>query len=89
MPVNYTTWKKQNLQFLVVYWYQQDRRAFANEYLAQIYAVPELFLHGRTDIAIVRVIAPIPDGGLSETTRAAMGFGRQIYPLIRQHIPAS
>jgi EpsI family protein len=89
VPVNHYVVEKQHAQLLVVYWYQQDKRAFANEYLAQLYAVPELFLHGRTDVAIVRLTMPIPEGKLLETSKLAMDFGRQLYPLIRKHIPSS
>lgn len=89
VPVNHYVVQKQNSQMLVLYWYQQQDRAFANEYLAQLHAIPELFMHGRTDVAIVRLTVPIRDGNVAETTRVAIDFGRQLYPLVRQYIPAS
>ncbi|MDP9171684.1 MAG: EpsI family protein, partial [Acidobacteriota bacterium] len=36
---------------LVVYWYHQGTRDVANDLVAQMYALPELLLHGRTDTA--------------------------------------
>jgi EpsI family protein len=85
VPVNYFLVGKQNTRMLALYWYQQGKRAFANEYMAQLYAVPELFLHGRTDIALVRVIVPADLSGSAGDV--AMQFGREIYPLVRKQIP--
>jgi EpsI family protein len=70
---------------LVLYWYHQGRHTAANEVVAQVYALPEMILHGRTDTALVRIIARIQ----SEIERArgdAFQFARDIFPFIRTQL---
>jgi EpsI family protein len=71
---------------LVFYWYHQAGRAVATEVLAQVYSIPDLILHGRTDVALVRIIVPEAQRDMTEARAAATDFAQAIYPLIRQHI---
>lgn len=77
------------VEMAVFYWYQTARRTIANEYMAQIYAVPELLIHGRTDVALVRVTTPISDGSLEHAKNLAFDFIRGLFPAVRSHIPAA
>lgn len=71
---------------LVFYWYHQGGRAVANEVAAQIYSIPDLILHGRTDVALIRIMVPEAQRDMAEARAAGIDFAQKIYPLIRQHI---
>jgi EpsI family protein len=87
IPVNQFVVQKYGGQLVVLYWYQQAEKSFANEQLAQLYALPEMLLHGRTDIALIRIIVPVGGPGQPEAVRTAKVFASTAYPLVRQHIP--
>lgn len=88
IPVNLFVVEKGDTRLLVLYWYQQGERSFSNEILAQIYAVPQLLFHGRTDVALVRIITPIRDRLDPQSTEAtAVAFAQAVYSAVRSHIP--
>lgn len=57
--VNWLTMHKGNGRLGVLYWYQLADRVESNEYLAQFRSLPNLLMHRRTDISLIRLIAPI------------------------------
>ena len=71
---------------LVLYWYHQGSRSVASEVLAQMYSLPDLIMHGRTDTALVRIIVPVQSGNTAAAKTIAVGFAQNAYPLIRKHI---
>jgi EpsI family protein len=80
--------RRAGVEMAVFYWYQNSRRTIANEYMFQVYAIPELLSHGRTDVAIVRVITDI-NNGLENAKSTALDFIRQTFPQVRSHIPSA
>jgi EpsI family protein len=87
IPVNRFVVQKYGGQLVVLYWYQQTDKSFANEQLAQLYALPEMLLHGRTDIALIRIIVSVGSSGKTDAFQIAQDFAKMVYPLVRQHIP--
>lgn len=81
--------RRAGLQMAVYYWYQTARRTVANQYMYQIYAIPELLTHGRTDVALVRVIAPMNGDDLTQAKSAATEFIQDAFRDVRLHIPAA
>ena len=71
---------------LVLYWYHQGTRTVAGELMAQLYSVPDLLLHGRTDTALIRIIVPAGTGDMSQAKRTATQFAQQVYPLVQKQI---
>jgi EpsI family protein len=69
---------------VVLYWYQTPRRAIASEWAAKLWLVADALRDRRTDTALVRVIAWPGPGGAAAATTAAMGFAREMYPLLRE-----
>jgi EpsI family protein len=57
-------------RLLVLYWYQTLNRVTASEYWRKIFLVADAFSSGRTDVALVRVIAPIDSGDRTSEARA-------------------
>jgi EpsI family protein len=81
--------RRAGAEMAVFYWYQTARRTIANEYMFQIYAVPELLYHGRTDVAFIRVITQMANGSLDHAKDTALDFIHEIFPEVRAHIPAA
>jgi EpsI family protein len=71
---------------LVVYWYQSHGRSIGNEYAAKVYLVLDSIRLGRSDAALVRLIAPL-EQGLAAADARARDFARTLYPFLRHHIP--
>jgi EpsI family protein len=86
VDVNQYVVQKDNAQLAVIYWFQQGRHSFTNEIVAQFYAIPELMLHGRTDNSLIRVIVPVTNGTVEQSTKTAMSFSRELYPEVRAFI---
>jgi EpsI family protein len=86
LPANEYVVEKAGDRQLVVYWYHQGEHVMSSEVMAQLYAIPDMILHGRTDTSLVRIIAPVSGGRVEGARDLAFGFARDIYPLIRQQI---
>ena len=77
----------ENRQF-VIYWFQEQGRSIASEYVARTYLVTEAMRLNRTDGALVRVITPIGPGDDTSTARArAEAFTAQLAPILPRFIP--
>jgi EpsI family protein len=85
IPVNQFTMEKGGQQILVLYWYQNDRDVWAEEYHAKLRLLPDLIRYRRSDVSLVRLIMPI--GGSSEATALAQcrQFTKDIFPLLAKH----
>jgi len=79
--------RRAGIDMAVYYWYQTSRKTVASQYMYQIYAIPELLTHGRTDVALVRVITPVQAGNMDAAREVAIGFIRQLFPVVRSFIP--
>jgi EpsI family protein len=72
----------------VIYWFQEQGRSIASEYMARVYLVSEAMRQNRTDGALVRVITPFGPGDDSSTARArAEAFTAQLTPILPRFIP--
>jgi EpsI family protein len=72
----------------VIYWFQEQGRSIASEYLARIYLVAEAMRKNRTDGALVRVITPIGPGDDTSAAKArAEAFTAQLAPMLPRFIP--
>ena len=86
-PVNEYVLQKDDDRLFAIYWLQQNGRTLTNEIVAQFYAIPDLLLHGRTDIALIRIIVPFNTGQLISARERARQFAAKTYPLVRRHMP--
>ncbi len=71
---------------VVLYWYDQGTRSVAGELMAQVYSLPDLIFHGRTDTALIRIIVPEPSGEGAQARHAAVTFAQLVFPLVQKHI---
>lgn len=85
IPVNQFTMEQSDQRILVLYWYQNDRDVWAEEYHAKLRLLPDLIRYRRSDVSLVRLIAPIrgatPDAELANCVQ----FIGQMFPLLAEH----
>jgi EpsI family protein len=82
IPVNQYILEKDNENLLVLYWYQNERRTWAEEFRAKIFMLPDLLRYHRSDVALVRIITPM-DARATEATKADLfQFVRTVFPLL-------
>jgi EpsI family protein len=80
--INEYTVQKESETLVIHYWFQQNHRVFSNEIKAQFYAMPELLMHGRTDIALIRIITPVTSTPES-AAKNGMEFSAAVFPTVR------
>jgi EpsI family protein len=72
---------------VILYWYQTPRRVIAGEWAAKFWLAADALRDKRTDTALVRVITWPARGGDEPATAAAVGFARNMYPMLREYLP--
>jgi EpsI family protein len=88
IPVSQYEVRKGSERAVVLYWYQMPRRAVAGEWAAKFWLGVEAFEDRRTDTALVRVVT-WPRGGWDDAQEAARSFVRDLYPALREVLPAT
>jgi EpsI family protein len=76
-------------QLLILYWYQTSRRVTGDEYRRKLFLMADAFGSGRTDVALVRIIAPI--GVQANATDAsalalALPFAERVLPEVQARL---
>lgn len=75
IPVNRYHLQRGQEQLVVLYWYETHGRVIANEYTSKAVLVWEAMRTGRSDGALVRIMAGGPNG-----LEAAEDFARDVFP---------
>lgn len=86
LPANEYIVKSELGYCIVLYWYHQGGRVLANEIEAQFYAIPEMLMHQRTDIALVRIMTPVAGDDIEGARPVSVEFAQAVFPLIRKQI---
>lgn len=74
-------------RMLVLYWYEEQGRDVANEYVAKAYLITDSIAENRTDGALVRVSVPIVShGNAGKAQQTALAFTRDALPVLRTYI---
>src|SRR5204862_3566459 len=71
---------------LVLYWYRSHGRSIASEYSAKVFLVLDSIRTGRSDAALVRIIAPIARDEVA-AERSALDFARAVQPILGRYLP--
>jgi EpsI family protein len=80
IPVNEYILEKSVDRILVVYWYQSNRAVWAEEFQAKLKLLPDLIRYRRSDVSLVRLIAPIQGGAGENELRDCLEFTRLVFP---------
>jgi EpsI family protein len=76
-------------QLLVLYWYQTVKRVTGSEYLRKLFLVADAFDSGRTDVALVRIIAPIgvrDNASEIQALALARPFAERVLPEVQKRL---
>lgn len=81
VPVNQYVLEKNTQRILVLYWYQNDRRVWAEEFQLKLRLLPDLIRFRRSDVSLVRIVTPVAQGANIEVPlQQATEFARAIFP---------
>jgi len=84
IPVNQYILEKDKHNLLVLYWYQNQRRIWAEEFRAKLFMLPDLIRYHRSDVALVRIITPLDINATAATRADLFKFVRNVFPLLSQ-----
>ena len=90
LPVNRYVVQKGLERQVVLYWYQGRGRVVANEYLNKFWLMIDQARLGRSNAALVRIVAPASgadDKALQLASASADQFARAIYPRLSPYLP--
>ena len=90
LPINRYVVQKGLDRQVVLYWYQGRGRVVANEYLNKFWLMIDQARLGRSNAALVRIVAPATgsdDQALQMASTSADRFARAIYPRLSSHLP--
>jgi EpsI family protein len=81
IPVNEYLLDKSGDRILVLYWYQNDRNIWAEEFEAKLRLLPDLIRYKRADVSLVRLVTPLrSDGDTANTLATTIEFTRLVFP---------
>jgi EpsI family protein len=83
--VNQFAMEKSNQRILVLYWYQNDRDVWAEEYHAKLRLLPDLIRYRRSDVSLVRLVTPLVGSTPENELANCRQFTERIFPLLVQH----
>jgi EpsI family protein len=90
LPINRYVVQKGLERQVVLYWYQGRGRVVANEYLNKFWLMIDQARLGRSNAALVRIVAPAAsadDKALQTASASADQFARAIYPRLSPYLP--
>lgn len=85
IPVNKFTMEKSNQNILVLYWYQNDRDVWAEEFHAKLRLLPDLIRYRRSDVSLVRLVVPLRDSTSDTEMASTVQFTKLVFPMLAEH----
>jgi len=79
VQANVYTMERNDQRILVVYWYQNDRHVWAQEFKAKLTMLPDLIRYRRSDVSLVRLVMPLEQGGEEKAMATARDFIDQVF----------
>lgn len=85
IPVNKFILEKAGQHILVLYWYQNDRNVWAEEFQGKLRLLPDLIKYKRSDVSLVRLVAPIPANEASDQALSDLKqFSNVLFPALAE-----
>jgi EpsI family protein len=83
IPVNKYLLEKDGQKILVLYWYQNNRRVWAEDFGMKLNLLPDLIRYHRSDISLVRVITSVDSAGsIDKAFRTVGQFTGELFPTL-------
>jgi EpsI family protein len=86
IPVNEYVMEKGNQRILVLYWYQNDRRIWAEEYSAKVTLLPDLIRYRRSDVSLIRIITNMRDRTDGGELADSIAFIDLLFPQLQERL---
>jgi EpsI family protein len=83
-PANEFVMEKATERILVLYWYQNDRDVWAQEFHAKLRLLPDLIRYRRSDVSLVRVISPLRNASPDNELASCLRFTQTVSPLLAE-----
>jgi len=80
VEVNQYTMEKAGARILVVYWYENDRHVWAQEFRAKLTMLPDLIRYRRSDVSLVRLVTSFNEGSKDQALKTAREFTSELFP---------
>jgi EpsI family protein len=84
IPVNKFVLEKGGQHILVLYWYQNDRNAWAEEFQGKLRLLPDLIKYKRSDVSLVRLVEALPTGESDEALGQCERFSKVVFPALSE-----
>jgi EpsI family protein len=86
IPVNEYVMEKGGESIYVLYWYQNNRYTWAEEYWAKLRLLPDLLRYRRSDVSLVRLVTPLGGAAPEQKLALCLNFTNQAFPLIAERL---
>jgi EpsI family protein len=88
IPINEYVLEKSGNRIAVVYWYQNDRDVWAEEFHAKLRLLPDLIRYRRSDVSLVRLVTPI-QARPGDNFRTCLQFTKLVFPLLSERFDST
>jgi EpsI family protein len=75
---------KSGQQIVAVYWYQNDRNVWAEEFWEKFKLLPDLITYRRSDVSLVRLISPLNSFDRESVLARSIEFAKEIFPVLAE-----
>lgn len=89
IPVNEYRMEKSDTHILVMYWYQNERNIWAEEFRAKLTMLPDLIRYRRSDASLVRLVTPLRSADGGKELENCREFARSMFPVLVEHFKAT
>jgi EpsI family protein len=84
IPVNKFVLEKAGQHILVLYWYQNDRNVWAQEFQGKLRLLPDLLKYKRSDVSLVRLVQPLQGDDAGPALIECKQFTKAIFPALSE-----
>jgi EpsI family protein len=84
IPVNKFVLEKSGQHILVLYWYQNDRNVWAEEFQGKLRLLPDLIKYKRSDVSLVRLVEPLRGDDASRGLTDLTQFTKLVFPALAE-----
>jgi EpsI family protein len=89
IPVNQYLLEKSGDHILVIYWYQNNRRIWAEEYLSKVRLLQDVAEYRRSDVSLIRLIMPLRGATVGTELDKTLEFARTVFPSLSERFASS
>ena len=85
IPVNKFVLEKGDQHMLMLYWYQNDRNVWAEEFQGKLRLLPDLIKYKRSDVSLVRLVELLRGDDASQALTDLTQFSNLVFPALTEN----